>query len=81
MPIIASAKKKMRQDEKRHDFNVKIKDAFKQAIKELRKTPSTGNMSKAFSALDSAAKKHVIHPNKASRLKSRLAKIKTTWYY
>ena len=71
----------MRQSLKRRGHNVKIKDSFKSAVKEVRNLISAGKkseamqaMAKAMSALDKAAKKHVILKNTASRKKSRLAK-------
>lgn len=65
---------------RRKVVNDKTKDKFKQPIKEFRKTVSSKQvneardaMKKAVSMLDKAVKKHVIHKNKASRLKSRMA--------
>ena len=74
MPIIASAKKKMRQDKKREVRNDKIIKALKDVVKKTRISTTPAQLQKAYAALDSAAKKHIIHPNKAARLKSRLAK-------
>jgi small subunit ribosomal protein S20 len=60
---------------------VKAKDKFKAAVKEVKKLITAGKKSEAakaieaaMSALDKAAKTHVIHKNTASRKKSRLAK-------
>lgn len=86
MPIIKSAIKKLRQDEKRKYDNSKTEEIYKKAVRVARNTPSAKNLQQAYSAIDTAAKKHVIHPNKAARLKSRLTqkikdqkpKIKTT---
>ena len=75
MPIIHSAKKKMRADIGRRAVNLRIKRKYKNAVKEAREKPSVDRLNKAYSELDMAAKKRVIHKNKASRLKSRLAKI------
>lgn len=74
MPIIAGAKKKLRQDIKRAEQNRLIETAFKKVLRDARKYPKPELLQKAYSALDMAAKKHVIHKNKANRLKSRLAK-------
>ena len=80
MPVTKSAKKALRVSHRRHAENVIQKDAFKKAIKEVKKAVSTGSeevaklLSVAQSALDRAAKKNTIHPNKAARLKSRLSK-------
>ena len=81
MPNIASAKKALRQSIRRRVRNVEKKDAYKKAVKEYRKLISSKKLdeakallSKAFQALDKAAKTNVIKKNKASRLKSRMAK-------
>lgn len=74
MPIIQSAKKRMRQDKKREAHNEQIKLKIKTLAKNMRKNPSQEALQKASSALDKAAKVNFIHKNKASRLKSRLAK-------
>lgn len=84
MPITKGAKKKMRQDEKRRQQNLRIKKIYKTAVKEVRQKPtkaslkkaySTKSLKKAYSALDKAVKKGVIKKGKASRLKSRLARL------
>lgn len=51
------------------------KNTLKRVLKEARKNPDAKNISQVFSALDKAAKVHLIHANKAARLKSRLAKL------
>ena len=58
-----------------------VKDKFKSAVKEVKKLIAAGKKSEAveamkaaMSALDKAAKKHVIKKGSASRKKSRLAK-------
>lgn len=72
MPIIKSAKKKLRQDKSRHARNRSVRKGVKRAIKKATaKTVST-----AYSAIDKAAKKGVIHKRKAARLKSRVGKLK-----
>jgi len=75
MPIIASAKKKMRQDKKRTVRNKLKKDAIHGLLKNMRRAPSVETLAKASSALDKAVKTQYIHPNKAARLKSRMAKL------
>lgn len=75
MPIIASAKKKLRQDKKRTVRNKLKKDTIHGLVKNMRREPSKEALAKASSALDKAVKTHFIHPNKAARLKSRLSKL------
>jgi small subunit ribosomal protein S20 len=81
MPNTKSAAEAMRQSRRRREFNLKIKDSVREAIKEVRKAIKAGDkktageaMRKAMSALDKAAKKNVVHKNTAARKKSRLAK-------
>lgn len=76
MPIIKSAIKKVRKDKIRTARNKKREFALKTLIKKARATKSTKNLQDVFSALDKAAKVHLIHPNKAARLKSRLSRSK-----
>lgn len=73
MPILKSAIKKLKADKRRGKENLKVKQAYKKALKQAQTKKSIKTVSAAFSLLDRAAKKKVIHKNKASRLKSRLA--------
>lgn len=86
MPIIKSAKKKLRQDIKRTKRNKQYETAYKKIIGQLKKDkkglPALGQgekakglLQKAYSAIDKAVKKRVIHKNKASRLKSMVARM------
>lgn len=74
MPIIRSAIKKVRKDKIRTARNRKRELVLKALIKKARSTKSAKDLQAVFSALDKAAKVHLIHQNKASRLKSRLSK-------
>lgn len=73
MPVIKSAKKKLKQDKNRTLLRAKIEAILKDAVKKAVATPSAKTVSAAASLLDKAAKKHIIHANKAARVKSRLA--------
>lgn len=74
MPIIRSAKKRMRQERKRSAINKNKKENLKALIKKARSEKSVLNLTAVFSALDKAAKVGLIHANKSARLKSRLSK-------
>ena len=74
MPIIQSAKKRMRQERKRTAANKLKKDNLKTLIKKVRVNKNAENLTAVFSALDKAAKVGLIHKNKSARLKSRLSK-------
>jgi ribosomal protein S20 len=73
MPIIKSAKKRVRVARKAAARNSKTKRDFKNALKLFAKKPTTQALSETQSKLDTAAKKGVIHKNKAARLKKRAA--------
>lgn len=76
MPIIKSAKKKLKQDKKRESSNKVYISAYKKAIKNLGKKTKNkkDDLKKVYSLIDKAAKKKVIKKQKAARLKSRAAK-------
>ncbi len=74
MPITKSAKKALRQSRKRQISNAKIKNQLQSTLRQLKKHPSTKLLSQTYSNLDKAVKKHLIHPNKAARLKSQLSR-------
>lgn len=75
MPVIKSAKKKLSQDKKRTIRNAKQETALKDAIKEAKKNPTAKTVQEATSLTDKAAKKFIIHKNKAARIKSGLSKL------
>lgn len=78
MPIIKSAKKRMRSSARKKTQNLITKQAYKVAVKTARAGQTPETMKQAHKALDKAANKGVIHHNKAARLKSRLAKLATS---
>jgi small subunit ribosomal protein S20 len=75
MPVIKSAKKKLRQDKKRQKANNFLRETFKDAVKEAVRTKTADKVRKAVSLVDKAVKKGLIHKNKAARIKSRLSKL------
>lgn len=78
MPTTQSAKKALRRDKRRMVVNLRIKTKMKAAIKKAKTKKNKKNLASAYSALDRAAKKGIIHQNKAARLKSQLGKNQTT---
>lgn len=74
MPITKSAKKAVVNAERKRVRNQKQRKTYKEAVKTARTQATPENLSAAQKALDKAAKRGVIHKNKASRLKSGLAK-------
>ena len=75
MPITKQAKKKLRHDRKTMKQNASVRTKLRTLIKAARKSPTAKTLSSVFGALDKAAKKNIIHKNKAARLKSRLARL------
>jgi len=73
MPIIQSAKKRVRTSRKATARNIKTKRRLRAAFKLFAKSPSAKTQAEAYSSFDKAAKKGVIHKNKAARLKRRAA--------
>lgn len=74
MPVTQSAKKALRRDKRRAIINKRIKEKMKAALKKAKERPTKQNLALAYSALDRAVKKKIIHKNKAARLKSGLMK-------
>lgn len=74
MPIIKSAKKRVRTARKAAVRNSKTKRSLRDALKAFGSKPSAKTQSAAQSNLDKAAKKGVIHKNKAARLKAKASK-------
>ena len=81
MPHTKSAKKSLRQDQKRRDRNRAVKKGLKVEIKKFLTAVKVGNADAAktefvacVKKLDKAAARRVIHPNAAARKKSQLAR-------
>ncbi len=74
MPVTKSAAKALRNQRRKHKYNLRVKRKAKQAIKEFNESPTKKRLDSAYSAIDKAAKKNIFHKNKAARLKSKLAK-------
>ena len=73
MPIIKSAVKKMRQDQKRYAQNLRTKRALRTAVKAFETEPTFDALRKAQSAIDTAVKKNVLTKAAAARRMSHLS--------
>lgn len=73
MPIIKSAKKRVRIAERAATRNSKTKRSLKAALKSFVTSVKGENLSKAQSELDKAVKKGIITKNKAARKKKQLS--------
>jgi small subunit ribosomal protein S20 len=81
MPVIKSAKKRLRQNEKLRVLNLGYKRRMKKIVKEIRDFIKDGKkkeakklLPQAYKIIDKAAKRGVIKENTAARKKSRLTK-------
>ncbi|KKS96519.1 hypothetical protein A3B05_02400 [Candidatus Giovannonibacteria bacterium RIFCSPLOWO2_01_FULL_43_160] len=74
MPIIKSAKKALRQSAKRRVKNQTWKNKLNEAVKKAVLEKSAPALSQAYKIIDKSAKRGLIKKNKASRMKSRLAR-------
>ncbi len=79
MPITKSAKKALKQSDRKKVFNLRRKKKVEDAVKSVKKLVKEGKVKeanallpKAYSALDKAAKGNTLKDNTAARKKSRL---------
>ena len=82
MPHTSTAKKRLRQNEKRRLRNRAAKKVLRLQVKKVvladkKATPDqvAADFKLAVRKLDKAAARHVIHPNTAARRKSQLARL------
>lgn len=74
MPNIKAAVKWVRQSEKRTLRNLDAKTRLKTLFKKAKAVQDPALVSTVEAQFDKAARKGIIHPNKAARKKARLAK-------
>lgn len=81
MPRRKTSVKQTRKDKKKHLRNLRAKLQLKKTIKKFQSLVAAKNLSeakallnKAFSLLDKAAKKNILHRGTSNRRKSRLAR-------
>jgi small subunit ribosomal protein S20 len=77
VPNIKAATKWARQSEKRRKRNLDTKTRLKTLYKKAKTSDDAPLISGVEGQFDKAAQKGIIHPNKAARKKSRLAKAVT----
>lgn len=75
MPVTKTAKRALRSSKKKESINKIILSKLEIALKLARKTKSKKNIENAVSLADKAAKRKVIHANKAGNIKSSLSRI------
>lgn len=79
MPNIKSAKKRVKTSERNKLRNYSQKSSMRTAVREVRDLALAGNteealanLPEAFSKIDKAIKRKIIHKNAGARLKARL---------
>jgi len=75
MPITKSAKRALRGSKRKETMNKVISSKLEIATRLAKKNKSKKAVENAMSLADRAAKKKLIHKNKASRIKSVLSKL------
>lgn len=75
MPVIENAKRALRVSKRKALQNNLTRKNVEVALRVAGKKKDLKAVSSAFSAIDRAAKKFVIHRNKAARMKSSLSKL------
>jgi small subunit ribosomal protein S20 len=75
LPTHKSVEKRVRTNEKANIRNTAIKSRIKTLVKKTEASSDEASLKEVVSSLDKAARKGVIHPNKASRIKSRLTRL------
>lgn len=80
MPIIKSAKKALRQSLKKRERNRETLSKMKTYMRKVLDSAKSGHreetekfLTQAYTAIDKALKKNMIHRNNAARKKSRMA--------
>lgn len=81
MPNMKNAKKAVRQNPKKNEFNNNFKASMNTAIKNVEKAivandkeKANANLKVAIKRIDKAASKGIVHKNFVARNKSRLTK-------
>lgn len=75
MPVTKTAKRALRSSRRKGKINKLIINNLATQIRLAKKNKTQKSLSAAMSTIDRAVKKHIIHPNKAARLKSTLSKL------
>ena len=75
MPVTKTAERALRSSSRKKIVNSILIAKLEAAIRRAKKTKKQADVSQAISFVDKAAKKHIIHKNKAARIKSTLARL------
>ena len=77
MPILKNAKKALRSSKRKAVVNSRTRSKMRTAVAAVEASANKETVSEAFSRIDRAVKKNLIHKNKAARLKSQVARMIT----
>ena len=75
MPVTTTAKRALRGSKNKESINKIILGKLEVATRVAKKTKTVEKVLAATSLADKAAKKRIIHKNKAARIKSQLSKL------
>jgi len=75
MPILKNAKKALRASKRKALGNLQTKQQMRSSVKSAKSSPSQETVSVAYSRIDRAVKRGIIHKNKAARLKSQVSRL------
>jgi small subunit ribosomal protein S20 len=75
MPVTKTAKRALRASKRKAEVNRAILTKLEIAIRLAKRTKSKKSILDAISLTDKAAKKRVVHKNKAARIKSSLSSL------
>lgn len=75
MPVIRSARKKLRQDRKKEKRNNILRKLLAQTVKKAQKNITAKSLQDSFRLIDKATKNGLIHKNKGAHIKSALSKL------
>jgi small subunit ribosomal protein S20 len=75
MPVTKTAKRALRVSTRKVKRNTTVRSDLEVAIRLAKKSRKEKDVVRASSLADRAAKRNVIHENKASRIKSALSKL------
>lgn len=75
MPVTKTARRALRSSLRKAEVNGAFRKSLEISLRVAKKTKSEKNLKSAVSLTDRAAKRGLIHKNKAARIKSALAKL------
>ena len=75
MPVTKTAKRALRSSKRKELVNKHIISQLDYTIRKAKKSATESNIKNVYSMADRAAKKKVIHKNKAARIKSQASKL------